>query len=345
MPAPVVAQVAPAAPAALAPTSSQPTGASAEPALKLKPKLTDAPPAVEKTSAAGVSLSNWPTADIALSKGTGAPATSGAPAAASNAPSAPRVSIPPFPVVASSPTTAPIPKPVHLRAPASTPEKTAEVSAVEKPEQRPAFKAGVAIALAVVGLALCIGGFFAWKHFSKPAAAPASTKPISTPAASPVDPGTAPTAVTPAKPVESPTPKNSSPSTPREAANEEPVKLNLDQPSAEEQPAPTAPTPAAKAFSNTSAPISTTLAPGVVAKTGVTISNSGASPEFRAFVANAKISGVFQGENARAFINGRVLRVGELVDGKLGITFESIDAERKQIVFKDRSGAIATRKY
>ena len=70
-----------------------------------------------------------------------------------------------------------------------------------------------------------------------------------------------------------------------------------------------------------------------------------ASPAFRSFVTNAKISGVFQGTPSRAFINGRLARAGETVDANLGIIFHSVDAERKQLVFKDKSGASVVRKY
>jgi hypothetical protein len=44
-------------------------------------------------------------------------------------------------------------------------------------------------------------------------------------------------------------------------------------------------------------------------------------------------------------INGRLTRTGETVDSALGISFDSIDADRKQLLFKDRTGATVTRKY
>ncbi|MBM3855112.1 MAG: hypothetical protein FJ399_18485 [Verrucomicrobia bacterium] len=70
-----------------------------------------------------------------------------------------------------------------------------------------------------------------------------------------------------------------------------------------------------------------------------------ASPEFRSFVANAKISGVFQGTPARAFINGRMARSGEVVDPALGIVFEGVDPVKRHLLFKDKSGAVVARKY
>ena len=70
-----------------------------------------------------------------------------------------------------------------------------------------------------------------------------------------------------------------------------------------------------------------------------------ATPAFRSFVADAKISGVFQGTPPRAFINGRLVRLGEVVDSSLGIRFDSIDPKTKNIVFKDSSGATVARRY
>ncbi len=70
-----------------------------------------------------------------------------------------------------------------------------------------------------------------------------------------------------------------------------------------------------------------------------------ASPAFRSFVANAKVSGVFQGTPPRAFINGRLVRAGETVDGGLGVEFNGLDADKKQLIFKDKAGATVFRKY
>lgn len=70
-----------------------------------------------------------------------------------------------------------------------------------------------------------------------------------------------------------------------------------------------------------------------------------AAPEFRAFVVGARISGIFQGNPARAVINGKLSRAGEVVEPGLGITFEGLDAGRKSLVFKDRTGATVTRRF
>jgi hypothetical protein len=87
------------------------------------------------------------------------------------------------------------------------------------------------------------------------------------------------------------------------------------------------------------------LAPGVTATTEAVKAVRNASADFRAFVATARITGVYQGTPARAFINGRLVRTGEVVDSALDITFDSVDADTKNIVFKDASGATVSRRY
>jgi hypothetical protein len=44
-------------------------------------------------------------------------------------------------------------------------------------------------------------------------------------------------------------------------------------------------------------------------------------------------------------INGRLTRAGEVVDLPLGITFNGVDAQRRQLVFQDRSGATVSRRF
>jgi hypothetical protein len=70
-----------------------------------------------------------------------------------------------------------------------------------------------------------------------------------------------------------------------------------------------------------------------------------ASPEFRAYVANASIGGVFQGKPARALINGVIVREGQVVDSPLAIAFERIDAANKIIYFRDATGAEVSKNY
>jgi hypothetical protein len=69
------------------------------------------------------------------------------------------------------------------------------------------------------------------------------------------------------------------------------------------------------------------------------------SANFKAYVVNLKVNGVFQGENARAMLNGKMYRLGEVVDPKLGIVFLRLEPEDKRIVFEDSKGAIMSRRY
>jgi hypothetical protein len=89
----------------------------------------------------------------------------------------------------------------------------------------------------------------------------------------------------------------------------------------------------------------TLIAPGVTATSNDVTAAPRASAAFKRFVADARITGVFQGTPPRALINGRTVRAGEVVDLALGVVFDSIDSEAKTITFKDRAGNPATRKY
>ncbi len=70
-----------------------------------------------------------------------------------------------------------------------------------------------------------------------------------------------------------------------------------------------------------------------------------AGPELKAFVTHARISGIFQGNPPRAVINGKLTRAGEVVDEGFGIVFDGLDGDRKNLVFKDRTGASVTRRF
>jgi hypothetical protein len=91
----------------------------------------------------------------------------------------------------------------------------------------------------------------------------------------------------------------------------------------------------------------TSVAPGITATTPDE-ATAEASPAFRAFVSNAKITGSVgarDGKASMAIINGKLARAGEMVENNLGITFEGVDTEKKQITFKDKSGALVARRY
>lgn len=128
------------------------------------------------------------------------------------------------------------------------------------------------------------------------------------------------------------------------AGGETPDRRALDTPpagrSAGQSPPPSASAAPALAPGSVSE-----IAPGVTATRNDVIATPKASPAFRRFVADARITGVFQGNPPRAFINGRIVRAGEVIDQDLGVVFESIDAENKTITFKNRAGVTVVRKY
>jgi len=69
------------------------------------------------------------------------------------------------------------------------------------------------------------------------------------------------------------------------------------------------------------------------------------SPRFVRYAEGIRVSGVYQGSPARALIDGRLIRQGETVEPVLGIKFADIDAEAKQIILEDASGARVKVKY
>jgi hypothetical protein len=104
-----------------------------------------------------------------------------------------------------------------------------------------------------------------------------------------------------------------------------------------------APKPAQK----TPAPATSTtsLAPGITATTTLKEVDGDATPAFRSWVAQARISGIFQGSPPRALINGKTVAAGQIVDDVLEITFEGIDSTAKQLIFRDATGASVMRKF
>ena len=127
------------------------------------------------------------------------------------------------------------------------------------------------------------------------------------------------------------------------AGNDVPDKRALDTP----PPASlTAPVPKALAPAAPERVTSTSqLAPGVTVTTTVSDVAGVASGPFREWVANARISGVFQGTPARALINGRMVRAGQIVDDALGIMFDGVDPVGESLVFRDKTGATVVRKF
>ncbi len=91
-------------------------------------------------------------------------------------------------------------------------------------------------------------------------------------------------------------------------------------------------------------PTMTNVAPGLAAAARIDAGDD-SSRAFRLFVANARITGVFQGSPARVMINGKLTRAGDRVDPDLGIVFDGLSPDRRQLIFSDRSGAKVFRGY
>jgi hypothetical protein len=234
----------------------------------------------------------------------------------------------------------------------------------KKPEKSRAFKMGVAGAGLAALLVLAGGGYFVWTNYISPPPPPpppVAAKPkAAAPATAPV---TASIATKPAAPLTPSDTANAIAKIPVNAINKTKEVINTRRESGQldvdaitdgtTPPATGAPsnaTKAATAAPATAAPkpvvnSSATLAPGVSATAGEVEAVVEAAPAFRSFVANTKITGVIAGTPSRIILNGRLARAGDVVDSTLGVTFDRIDVERKQLVFKDKTGAVVTKKY
>ena len=275
------------------------------------------------------------------------------PPAADGVPKAP----PPFPVMAppaSGKTTPPIP---HMAL------KTVAVDApppgLAKPKIKPKKSLKVPLLAAAALVVLGGGGFFGWMFFMQSEPAPPPPLAIKPKAPVPAAPAAAPAAKS------APAPAQVDAGTPSEALNKlahapaNAIQMAQDAISARREsgqgrvdsalaaedlgnkPAQQA-VPATPAMTGSTGTRS--VAPGLTATIEVN-AVAEASLEFRSFVANARVSGVFQGAPSRAFINGRLTRAGETVEANLGIVFEAVDAETKQLIFRDKSGAFVSRRY
>jgi hypothetical protein len=109
-------------------------------------------------------------------------------------------------------------------------------------------------------------------------------------------------------------------------------------------PAPDAAKPPA---TSSAAPQPASPPPAVAAAPVVTAPEPTVPPSdaFRQFVVNMRVNGVFQGESARAMLNGKMYHLGDVVDAKLSILFFKIDVDHNQLIFRDADGATMTRRY
>lgn len=329
------------------PTEVPAPAASEAGKFKLKPK---APAPVAPTAAsvppmvvpASVPTASATTPPVAVPAATEPPRPQTPPPFAPGAPG-PKAP-PPFPVVAqpkSSKSNPPMPVP-RVNVKAGPLEVQPEALAATVPPKRSGSR--VALLGGVLVVVLGAGGFFAWKHFLADQAPTLAAPKAKAPAAPSAGPTPSETLNKIAKAPGQAIDKAQDAIASRRASGQARVDAAADGLDVPDKPAPPAAAPANRPAASTKAVATTTIAPGLSATTQVEAAAE-ASPAFRSFVANAKVNGVFQGTPARAYINGRLLRAGETVDSALGIVFEGIDADKHQLLFKDRSGATVTRKY
>ncbi len=71
------------------------------------------------------------------------------------------------------------------------------------------------------------------------------------------------------------------------------------------------------------------------------------TPAFRLWLDGVRINGVTAsaGSVPRVIINGRLVRPGDTIDSAEGIVFESVDTEKKCVMFRNRAGFLAAKPY
>lgn len=269
------------------------------------------------------------------------------PAPASGGAEAPK-DPPPFPVVKPpGPTRPPIAAPVpHMRAPEGVEEEDIQPKA---PPPKKFGKKKKRWVLPVIGvMVLGAAAFVVYKFFLAPPPPPPPV--VKKPAVSPATP-VAPTPAAASHPSSNLIDAGQNAIAERRAKEQARVDALLngqDVPDARaiSTPPPSSLTPAPKpAPTQTTAQATTQISPGLSVTSATELTAGAASPAFRSFVANARISGVYQGAPPRAFINNTLYRAGDIVSPSLGIRFFGVNSEQKTITFRDESGAIVTRKY
>jgi hypothetical protein len=192
-------------------------------------------------------------------------------------------------------------------------------------QKRPALSPVARAGVAVVVILLAVGGIYSYRIFFPP---PSQDLRIKTPLLPKVAPAKDPNA-------------DAEAARAAEEANAKRIadKARADAAANEAQVTPT-PTPSVESVMAV-----TSLTTDVKVNSTRLDAALAASPDFRAFVANASIGGVFQGKPSRALVNGVIVREGQVVDTGLAITFERIDATSKMIYFRDASGAEVSKNY
>jgi hypothetical protein len=70
-----------------------------------------------------------------------------------------------------------------------------------------------------------------------------------------------------------------------------------------------------------------------------------ASPRFVRYAEALRVSGVFQGNPARALVDGRLVRSGDVIEPNLRISFTGVDSDTKHLILQDATGAQVRVKY
>jgi hypothetical protein len=261
--------------------------------------------------------------------------------------SAPGGKPPPFPVMAP-PALTNVPPPIpHVEVKSDVPEQQPPPPPV--PAAPPPKKRGLLIGIAAgVVVLLGAGGFLGWKMLSKsPPPPPVVAKPKPTPA--PTAPATAKTSgPTPPVATAPATDANSIAHVPINAVKKAQGAVDAQRSKTDHaaetgaddgQPAKAPTTKSSSTPQRTT--VSTALAPGVSATSEIDAATQ-ASAAFRSFVASARIRGVVP---PRALINDRIFRTGDVIDSGLGVRLEAIDQAKRQLIFKDTTGATVTRPF
>ena len=274
---------------------------------------------------------------------------------AGGAPPKPK-SVPPFPVVAPAPGSGPRPPvAIHIRAPqakGTIDEEAAAEIVIAPPRRRK--KSGIGAQLGgLVLLALAAGGcYLTYLHFDETSLvrAKSQTKAAANSKSGPTSSDTLNAmAAAPGKLIGSAQEAVAK----RRGSEQSRVDGILDgrdpsAPGALRTPLPgelrgrQAPAPAVPSMTRVTS--SKAIAPGLSVTTEIQASRD-ASPAFRTFVTEARVTGVYQGSPPRAFINGHLVRVGQTVEEVLEITFDGIDSENRILLFVDRSGARVSKQY
>ena len=265
------------------------------------------------------------------------------------------VTMPPIPL----PETAPLLPPlmgrapvIHLTAPGNLPESAlqpAVKAALRKAEHRPSSRMGLLIGAVVLLLACAGGGVWAYFKFVAGPAADEQTvtsttvsPAISVPPVTIADAQTAPPATVPASSGSVQNTLNE-----RREREQDRVDAVIEGREPSDKRALDTPPPSAlmKSESQPTPPVSVSTARNQLNPAPAIELPAAAGQAFRRWADSVVISGVFQGNPPRILIGGRTLRPGDVADASLGIVFEGIDAERKVVTFRDRSGATTTKKY